>query len=63
MYESGRDHRVVVTAQKRAHPAIAKLARACIELARRAVAASPAKQPPVATRTSDTSQSPEVPHD
>jgi hypothetical protein len=34
MPESGSNQQVIVTAEERAHPAILKLARACIALAR-----------------------------
>jgi hypothetical protein len=49
MSESESDRNITVTAQERAHPALRKLARACIALARQLVSeSSPSvQQPPV----------------
>jgi hypothetical protein len=48
MSESESDRNITVTAQERAHPALRKLARACIALARQLVgeASSSIQQPP-----------------
>ena len=64
MHEPDINQRVVVTAQERAHPAIAKLARACLALARHA-AGSPAPQLSQATpaQAADREQGQEVSHD
>lgn len=48
MSESESDRKVTVTAQERAHPALRKLARACLALARQLVGES-APQPPSAS--------------
>jgi hypothetical protein len=45
MSETGSDHPVNVTAQERAHPAIRKLARACIALVRQRLEAAGASPP------------------
>lgn len=64
MHEPDTNQRVVVTTQERAHPAIAKLARACIALARH-MADSPVPQASHATPTLAPDQQPgqEVSHD
>lgn len=48
MSEPSSDHPVTVTAQERAHPAIRKLARACIALARHLCQTPPPPQRDVA---------------
>lgn len=45
MSESGSSEKVFVTAQERAHPALRKLARACIALARMQVSESSEQRP------------------
>jgi hypothetical protein len=52
MPESGSNQHVVVTAEERAHPAITKLARACIAMARDQLQPAPAEdQSPVGSRS------------
>jgi hypothetical protein len=55
MSESESDRNITVTAQERAHPALRKLARACIALARQLVGeSSPSVQQPLAPPTPET---------
>jgi hypothetical protein len=56
MHESDSDRPVTVTAQERAHPAILKLARACIAIARQ-LAGSPSPEAEPLSEAPDSEQS------
>jgi hypothetical protein len=64
MHESDSDRPVTVTAQERAHPAILKLARACIAIARQLAGSPvPEAQPPTPAPDSEQSAGQERSHD